>query len=497
MKRLYIFMVIFFSVGIINPVSAAEKETIHSQIIYNVLVDRFNNGDPSLSKQVDLDNPLGYHGGDLQGITDKLGSLKELGYTTLVLSPIMENAPDGYHGYWVEDFYKVDEQYGSMDDLKKLVEEAHQRDMKIVLEFVTNYVSLTHPITQDPSKSDWLKETNNVESYQWLDKVAVLDQSNPKVQTFLTEVAEFWIKEANIDGYKFHAADQANGSFLKQLTAQINKQKPNFFMLADILNAREYTSDIKENTEIDAVENNTLFGPMRNVFANAGTPVSAIYDSWVENGKQEGLNYLDNKYTERFTQKLLKNGQNPFTTWKLALTFLYTAPGTPTIYQGSEIPMSGGPFPDSQKMVQFNSGDEELKKFINRIAALRSQFPALQKGDYELLGSSGSMSLFKRSYEGESVYVAINNDEQSQSISIDEIESGMQLKGLLGDNLVRENEKGEFKVGLARETSEVYIVEKDNGLNWTFIGMIVGIFVIFFVSVMILSRKQKKREAEA
>ncbi|MBP1947276.1 alpha-amylase family glycosyl hydrolase [Virgibacillus litoralis] len=499
MKHLLVaFIIISFSLGINNPVQAAKKETIHSEIIYNLLVDRFNNGDPAAGEQVNLDDPLAYHGGDLQGVTDKLGTLKELGYTTIVLSPIMENAPGGYHGYWVEDFYKVDDQFGTMADLKNLVKEAHERDIKVVMEFVTNYVSATNPITEDSSKSDWLKENNNVQSYQWLDQAVVLDQSNPEVQEFIMDAADYWIEEANIDGYKFHAADYTNELFLKELTAHINEQNPNFYMLGDILNSEEYTGNIKENTQIDMVENHPLYQPITGTFASAGEPVSTLYDAWVDSGKSEDLTYLDNKYTERFTQKLLKNGRNPLTTWKLALTYLYTAPGTPMIYQGSEIPMGGGAFPDSQEMVQFNSGDEDLSEFINRVAALRSQFPALQKGDYELLGSSGAMSLMKRSYKGETVYIAINNDTESQAVSIDGINSNLQLKGLLGDNLVRENEKGEFKIGLARETAEVYIEQNDTGLNWTFIGTVIGIFLLFVLAVILLSRKQKKREeAEA
>src|SRR5699024_5059278 len=133
--------------------------------------------------------------------------------------------------------------------------------------------------------------------------------------------------------------------------------------------------------------------------------------------------------TKRFTQKFLENGRDKLTAWKLALTYLYTAPGTPMIYQGSEIPMSGAGFPANQKLVEWNISDEDLQKFINRIAALRSQFPALQYGDYKLVDSSGAMSLFKRSYEGESVYIAINNDTESQAVSIDGIESGKRLNG--------------------------------------------------------------------
>lgn len=494
MRRFVLILLIgLVSIGVASPVVAANEEGIKSEIIYNILIDRFSNGDQSIKKQVNLKDPQAYHGGDLEGVTAKLDALQELGFTTIVLSPMMENAPDGFHGYWIEDFYKVEKQFGTMQDLQKLVKEAHDRDMKVVMELVTNYVSATHKIVNDPAKRDWVKETKP-ESTQWLDQTATLNQSNPEVQAFITDVADYWIEKAGIDGYKFHAADQMNQEFLKELTAYISKEHPDFYMLADILKPKEYNGGIVDNTAIQAAENNALQKAMVQTFVKPGNAVAPIFDVWKKNGKEEGLNFLDHKLSERFTQKFVENGRNPLTTWKLALTYLYTAPGTPMIFQGSEIPM-GGAFPESLEMVQFNSAKQDLQDYYNQIASLRAKFPALQKGSYELLGTSGAMSLFKRSYEGDSVYVAINNDVESQAISIEDVGSGKMLKGVIGDNLVRANEEGEYKIGLARETAEVYVVQEDTGFNWLFIGMIVGVFVVFIGAIVYLSRKQKKREA--
>ncbi len=173
------------------------------------------------------------------------------------------------------------------------------------------------------------------------------------------------------------------------------------------------------------------------------------------------------------------------------MTYLYTAPGAPMILQGSEIPMAGKDFPDIQRMVTWNSSDEDLQKFAGRIAALRTEFPALQRGDYELAGSDGAMSVFRRSYQGETVFIAINNDTHSRSVTVDGVSDGKQLKGLLGDNLVRTGEDGKFRIGLDRETAEVYVVQNNSGLNWTIIGPIVGVFLIFIAGIIYLSRKQK------
>ncbi|WP_077325056.1 alpha-amylase family glycosyl hydrolase [Virgibacillus siamensis] len=494
MKQLaFILLIGFVSFGMANPVDAAKQEGIKGEIIYNILVDRFQNGDQSNGEQINLKDPHAYHGGDFEGVISKLDKLKELGFTTIVLSPVMENAPDGFHGYWITDFYKVEKQFGTMQDLQKLVKEAHEHDMKVVMELVTNYVSPESNLANDPAKKDWFTE-NNLQDTRWLDDVNVLDQSNPEVQDYIADVADYWIEKTGIDGYRFHAADQMNQNYLKKLTQQIHKEYPDFYLLADILQPKTYTGHLIKNTSIQAVENNALQQAMVKTFAEEGNPVQSIYDVWEKSGKRKGLSFLDNKRTERFSQKFYENGRNALTTWKLALTYLYTAPGTPMIFQGSEIPM-GGDFPESLELVKFNSAKQDLQKHYNRVSALRTKFPALQKGSYELLGTSGAMSLFKRTYKDQSVYVAINNDVTSQAISITDVPSGKMLKGLIGDNLVRESDNGKFKIGLARETAEVYIVQEDTGFNWLFIGMIVGIFVVFIGAVILLSRKQKKREA--
>src|SRR5690625_7158069 len=92
-----------------------------------------------------------------------------------MLSPIMDNAEDGYHGYWVKDFYTVEEQLGTMEDMEKLVEEAHGRGIKVILEFAPNYVSIAHPFVDEADKADWFMENERKTSpaTEWLDEVAV------------------------------------------------------------------------------------------------------------------------------------------------------------------------------------------------------------------------------------------------------------------------------------------------------------------------------------
>lgn len=482
--------VLFFVTGAI-PVNAAEKP-IKEEIIYSIVVDRFNNGDQALDKQVKLEKPNAYHGGDIQGIINKLDVIKSRGFTTISLSPIMANEPDGFHGYWIEDFFKVEEQFGTLEDLKKLVKEAHDRNMKVVLEFVTNYVAPSHPSVDDPSKSKWTKQTT-VSDTLWLDDTVTLNQANPDVKEMLFEAATFWIEEANIDGYKLHAMDQSSPEFLTEFVNHVKSVKPDIYLMGDVLNENQLNED-HLNVGIPLIEYALVQESIVNVFTNVGTPLTKIYDTWEETGKREGLVYVDNAYTERFTRKIVEGNLNPQTTWKLALAYLYTSPGAPLIFQGTEIPMDGDTTEEVLEMVQFNSGDTKVRDFLEKISAIRTQFPVLSYGDFNLVDSNGAMSVFKRTYKDKTMFIAFNNDTETKTISVKDVPEGMQLSGLLGDNIVREDEQNEYKIALDRETVEIYTLEENKGLNWLFIGMVISIFVLFVLAIMILSYKQRKRE---
>jgi cyclomaltodextrinase / maltogenic alpha-amylase / neopullulanase len=478
-------------------VSFAKEKTIQEEIIYTILVDRFNNGDQAFSDQVRIDDPFAYHGGDLKGITQKLDDLKELGYTAIALSPIMENAPDGYHGYWVEDFYSVEEQLGEMEDLQTLVQEAHQRDMKVILELVTNYVADSSSIVTDPEKQDWIDEDAEINPYDesWLENVSVLNHENPEVQEMLLNVAMFWMNEGNIDGFILHAADQASVDFIGTLTNQLKAENPDIYLIADIL-AEQAPDALLDIPTLDVVENPELSQAIVDVFAKVDNPVENIYEKWEELGKKSGLIYVDNKTMDRFTQVVAENRRDDVNSWRLALAYLLTTPGVPAIFQGSDIPMYGSGIDQVQQLVNFNSGDQELEEVFSKALALRTKFPALQYGDFELVGSDEGMSIFKRTYQEQIMFIAINNDSVARTVPISGLDTNLQLRGLLGDDLVREAGDGEYKIALARESADVYIVEENTGINWGFIIPVVTILLLFIGAVVYLSKKQKKREAK-
>ena len=107
---------------------------------------------------VNREDPKAYQGGDFQGVIDKLDYIKDMGFTAIWLSPVFDNQEKGYHGYWIKDFYNTDEHFGSIEKLKELVDEAHKRDMKVILDFVVNHVGPDHEWVNDPEKADWFHE---------------------------------------------------------------------------------------------------------------------------------------------------------------------------------------------------------------------------------------------------------------------------------------------------------------------------------------------------
>src|SRR5690606_35253489 len=114
------------------------------------------------------------------------------------------------------------------------------------------------------------------------------------------------------------------------------------------------TIEVTENMKFDAIENNFVFEKMNEVFTEVDRPVSDIYEAW-EKSKKQNLIYIDNKDVARFSNNVAENGRNTLTIWKMALAYMYTTQGVPIIYQGSEIPMYGPGFPESQLLLQFHS----------------------------------------------------------------------------------------------------------------------------------------------
>ncbi|MGJ7034395.1 alpha-amylase family glycosyl hydrolase [Anoxybacillus eryuanensis] len=484
------------------PTSAKTERTWQDERVYFIMVDRFNNGNPKNDYEVNVHDPKAYHGGDLQGIIDKLDYIKEMGFTAIWLTPIFANEKGGYHGYWIEDFYKVEEHFGTLDDFKRLVKEAHKRDMKVILDFVVNHTGYNHPWLNDPAKKDWFHEKKDIFNWAnqqevengWLFGLPDLAQENPEVKAYLLDVAKWWIQETDIDGYRLDTVKHVPKWFWDEFSKEVKSVKQDFFLLGEVWHDDpRYVAEYGKHG-IDALIDFPFYKEASAIFSNVDQSLEPLYNVWKRNEAFYDRPYLlgtflDNHDTVRFTRLALQNRINPVTRLKLGLTYLFSAPGIPIMYYGTEIALDGGEDPDNRRLMNFRT-DKELIDYVTKLGELREKLPSLRRGDFELLYEKDGMALFKRTYENETTVIAINNTSKTQKVTLDdELEQGKELRGLLAGDLVRsKNEK--YDIILDRETAEIYVLAPKTGVNIPFIAALLAVYTAFGL-FLYLAKKRK------
>ncbi|MFJ8367367.1 alpha-amylase family glycosyl hydrolase [Bacillus cereus] len=405
---------------------ADEKREWKDEVIYSIMIDRFNNGEPKNDKQLEVGNLEGYQGGDIRGIIKRLDYIKEMGFTTVMLSPLFESGK--YDGLDVRNFKKVNEHFGTENDVKELVKEAHAKGMKVVFQF---------PLGEN--------ERQVIDAMKW------------------------WIKEVDLDGsYVIHS-----------------EKKPRSFWD----NAQKDMQVIKKDFRIMTKEDSEYNEKIVESFSEADVSVKSLYDV----SKKEGdfVTFLDDQETKRYARIAKENMYYPPSRLKLALTYLLTSPGIPNFYYGTEIALDGGSVPDNRRLMDFKS-DEKFMQHITKLGELRQARPSLRRGTFELLYDKSGMSILKRKYKDEVTLVAINNTKETQKVSLPASEIGekQELRGLLQDEIIRE-ENGKFYLVLKREESNVYKVNGETGVNWLFISLIVGVNVLFIAFLIAVKRKRR------
>ncbi|MFC7321187.1 alpha-amylase family glycosyl hydrolase [Halobacillus campisalis] len=485
---------------------AVEKEERRWQdeSMYYIMVDRFMNGNTENDYEVDKDNPEAYHGGDLQGVIDQLDYIEEMGFTSIMLSPIMKNTEEGYHGYWIDDFMQVEGHFGTIEDAQRLVEEAHNRDLKVIFEFVVSHTGNEHPWLEESGQEDKYfdseaMEENDVASVEntWLSNLPRLNTDHPEVQSQLTEAAQFWKEETGVDGFRLSSINQVSKEFLSIFNESLKLLDDDFILIGDVNVEDPDDIEAYESAGIDSFVNDPFYEAASGSFNHTDASLDSLFKVWqssLQNFENPELlgHYLDDPSTKRFTRVAVEEGGNPVTRWKLALTHMFTSPGYPILTYGSEVPLDGGEPPDNLKMMNFKGGDEELKQHIEKLNSMREEFPVLRRGTYEELFNSDGLAVIKRVYKEETMVIAMNNSPRTQAVDLTELPDDQQMRGLLEDGVVRQNGEGVYKLGMERETADVFVVEEDKGLNWLFIGFVGGVLLLFVTAVIVISLKNKE-----
>ncbi|PZV04148.1 MAG: alpha-amylase [Leptolyngbya sp.] len=412
----------------------------------------------------------GYKGGDLWGVIEKLDYLQALGITAIYFTPIFQSASN--HRYHTHDYFQVDPILGGNIAFEELLNEAHRRNIKVVLDGVFNHCSrgffFFNDILENGPYSpwvDWFKiedwplapyDGDRPANYvSWWDNRAlpVFNHDNPSVREYLMEVAEYWLK-LGIDGWRLDVPNEIKTpGFWQEFRDRVKAINPEAYIVGEIWgDSREWL----DGTQFDGVMNYLFTAPTiaftagdrvirEYVEGRSYTPypaldapgyaakIQTLLDLYPWEIQQTQLNLLASHDTAR----LLSIAGEDRDSVKLGTLLLLTFPGAPSIYYGDEVGLAGGIDPDSRRGFPDEADwDQDLLDYHRQLIALRHAHPALRVGDYKTLYAEGDVYILARSLPTETLVVAVNAGTESATATLPAMPHTLQP--LFGDGAVKQ-----------------------------------------------------------
>lgn len=457
--------------SLMTPAMAAEKQTLQDEIIYDLLVDRYFNKDIQNDIQVNSLDPTAFSGGDFAGLTSEMQYIKDMGFTALSVGPIFSSAT--YDGKEVVDYEQLEPRFGTEEEWQEVVARAHELDMKIIVDLPTQRINKDHAWRE--SNPDWFIENS--------DGTLSLDTGIPEVQDQLIERFSAFATEFEVDGIRLQTADELDPAFIERFSASM-KDIRELYLLGDV--AMESVSGL------DTVVMPGIEEALRNSYKNFDPVLTVPSDYWEKaNGH---LTQVDSLLSSRFTYDVTEERGFPPTRWNLLMFQWLTMPGTPVVQYGSEIAMNGDVRPYTHPILDMGV-DEELIDHITNLTSLRNESEALRTGEMEILHDAEGWLVYKRSDEKDTWIMAVNNSSSTKNFSLpaEVIGTGKEMRGLFENDIIRENEDGNYQITLDREVGEAFTVIEQRGLNKAYIAALVVLYVTFMIFLWFAWRRAKKR----
>ncbi|MEW6558111.1 MAG: alpha-amylase family glycosyl hydrolase [Elusimicrobiota bacterium] len=450
-----------------------EKWNWQNGVIYFVFIDRFCNGDKTNDNPIS-DNGVSelanYLGGDFQGIIDKInnGYFEKLGVNILWLSPVIDNPEiayrednppnkkyTGYHGYWPKDFYKVEEHFGTTELLKKLVETAHKKNIKVIFDAVFNHTITENEVyKKNPQWFGTLELPDGRKNIRLFDEYPLttwFDSFNPtfdfennlEAQDYIVRNALWWIKEFEIDGFRLDAVKHVPHSFWKALRTTIREeiefpQNKKFYMVGETISSREKIMEFVNTEELDGQFDFPLYWAIRDVFAWETQGFERL-ESELKNSQKIYINgqmstFIGNHDFARFSaladgdikpgmnekaENVVAKIDNPDTykKLKLAFTFILTNPGVPTIYYGDEIGLSGKGDPDNRRLMKFGftKAEQDVFDYVATLIKIRNKNPAMRYGVNKTVLLENDFYAYRLIFFDNEILVILNRSDENVS----------------------------------------------------------------------------------
>lgn len=454
-----------------------------SDVLYLIMPDRFANGNPDndvipgmLENKVDRNEQFGRHGGDFKGISEHLDYISDLGVTAIWLNPTQENdMKDGsYHGYAITDYYQIDRRFGTNEEFCNLVNEAHGKGLKVVMDMIFNHCGSENYLFKDRPQDDWFNFRSNyvqtsfktasvmdihASDYEkaiatdgWFTQVMPdLNQRNRHVARYLIQSSIWWIEYAGINGIRQDTHPYADYDFMSSWCKEVLEEYPHFNIVGETwLNSNVLVSywqkdsklAVPKNSNLPTVMDFPLTDLMSKAFDEETTEWSGglyrLYDYHTQDlvyaNPMNLLVFLDNHDTSRFCKN--EEDAKNIVRYKQAITYLLTTRGIPQIYYGTEILMAADKsegdgclrrdFPGGWKGDKVNcftaEGRTDLQNeafdYTRKLLNFRKNNEAICKGTMKHFSICKGVYVYERKYNDKSVVVFMNGTDEKQTLSL-------------------------------------------------------------------------------
>ncbi len=414
----------------------------------------------------------------LNALLPWISHIKEIGCDAIYIGPLFESVG---HGYETTDYKKLDSRLGTNEDLANYVAECHRQGIRVILDGVFNhtgrdffaFADIRKNREQSPYK-DWYCNVNfygnneyndgfSYENWGGYNLLVKLNQHNPAVRDYICDAIRFWVREFDIDGIRLDAADVLDFDYMHALRSVAEEVKPDFWLMGEVIHG-DYSRWVNEGT-LHSVTNYQLHKALysghndHNYFEIAHT----VKNLYAKGGNRpDGLklyNFVDNHDVERIYTKL--NNKAHVTPVHI---LLYTLPGVPSIYYGSEFGIEGKKdrFSDDSLRPALSLSDyadaveqNPLTRLIAALGRVRKCTPALSYGDYRELVLTNRQYAFSRNYNGASVLVTVNNDDSDYVMTLPAGDAA-EYKGALSGERVSVS-GGSLTVTVRANAGEIWI----------------------------------------
>lgn len=461
----------------------ARQGFTNADVLYMLMPDRFADGNVKnnvvkgmLDQHCVRTEPSLRHGGDLEGIRQHLDYFNELGVTTLWFTPVLENDMPGggghssYHGYATTDYYNVDPRFGTNEDYRRLVDEAHQKGLKVVMDMIFNHCGSSHPWQINPPASDWFNQPNyglqtsfkltpcvdpyaseidkrETEEGWFASSMPDLNQNNPHVATYLIQNSIWWVETVGINGIRMDTYPYAYAAPMAHWMKQLNEEYPNFNTVGETwVTQPAYTAAwqkdsrlVKQNSNLKTVMDFAFYEAMDSC-KNETTDdwwrgFNRVYNTFVYDYLYTDVNhvmaFIENHDTDRF----LGEGKD-VNRLKQGLALLLTIKRIPQLYYGTEVLMNGvkkvtdgnvrkdfmGGFPGDERNCFTADGrtaaENEMFGWLSRLLHWRKGNDVIVNGTQTQFCPHNGVYVIARRHEGKTVMLMLNGLDKENKVDV-------------------------------------------------------------------------------